>query len=78
MAVPASARRRPPVSLVRPYGTSPKTRPDMRNNADNHNASHPNLAGKCPDRPQFSALFPGENPNPLESSAKSRSPTVTA
>lgn len=46
------------VSLARPDGTSPKTRPDMSSGADNHNTSHPNLAGKCPDRPQFSQLFP--------------------
>jgi len=44
----ASVRRRPSVSLMRPYGTSPKTRSDMRNNADNHNTSHPNLDRKCP------------------------------
>ncbi|MBL8296070.1 MAG: hypothetical protein JNN08_29780 [Bryobacterales bacterium] len=34
----------------------------MRNNADNHNASRPNLAGKHPDRPQFSPLCSSEHP----------------
>jgi len=49
----------------------------VRNNADNHNASRPNFAGKCPDHPQFSAVFPVSISNPQGSSTESRSPTET-